>query len=127
MKIKIAVILFILSLYPALGGPERVLITLPPVIDLTQNDIVFDASLIRDPAFFFEVTVYSFSTGKITMSFNDSRTLKSREDRGVMKALVKIKKNNALTRARFIEITGRSREELLKKFADKLNDILGEY
>jgi len=71
------------------------------------------------------VVIYSYSSGKETISMTGESGFKTDTGSGVIKALVEIIDSGKVMRAEFIEVSGHSREELLENLAKSLGAMAG--
>lgn len=66
------------------------------------------------------VVIYSYSSGRETISFSGGDEMKTASSKGKIKALLKYTEGKKIVRAEFVEAEGRTREELISALAEKI-------
>lgn len=97
----------------------EILLKIPPGINLKEKEI--QAELLRaiptkggyDRI---EIVIYYFSQGIEKFSYNDNNTMKESLMKGEIKALLKMKRKNVLSKALFVTASGTSREQIIQNF-----------
>lgn len=76
--------------------------------------------------FTLRITVYGFSQGAEIINFSSGDRFSTTQGKAWIKALVQVKSGETIVRADFIEVSGKSREELLDRFGAAVLEITGK-
>ena len=131
LKIKSASLMFlaffIISCESSAVSFNRIEYKIPPHIIISEEDMKKGLGGIKtDPAspFYIEVTLYSYSSGRETISFSGGDEVKTVNGKGKLKALLKVMDGKKIIRAEFAEGEGGSKEEMLSSLAENFKHKL---
>ena len=120
LKIKFNVSLILLLLLLSCESPavnfNRIEYNIPDHIIINEEDMKSAFGEVKtDPAssLYIVITIYSYSSGRETISFSGGDDVKTESGKGKLKALVKVMDGKKIVRAEFAEGTGNTVQEMI--------------
>lgn len=120
LKIKfnasLILLVFLLSCDSPAVSFNRIEYNIPGHIIINEEDLKSAFGEIKtDPAssLYIVITLYSYSSGRETISFSGGDDVKTESGKGRLKALVKVMDGKKIVRAEFAEGTGNSLQEMI--------------
>lgn len=120
LKLKFNALLILLLLLLSCESPavsfNRIEYNIPDHIIINEEDIKSAFAEIKtDPAssLYIVITLYSYSSGRETISFSGGDNVKTQSGKGRLKALVKVMNGKKIVKAEFAEGTGSSIQDMI--------------
>ena len=113
---SLVLLLFLLSCESTAVSFNRIEYNIPDHIIINEEDMKSAFGEVKtDPAgsLYIVITLYSYSSGRETISFSGGDDVKTESGKGKLKALVKVMDGKKIVRAEFAEGTGNSMQEMI--------------
>jgi hypothetical protein len=115
-NVSLILLLFLLSCESPAVSFNRIEYNIPEHIIISEDDMKSAFGGIKtDPAssLYIVITLYSYSSGRETISFSGGDDVKTESSKGKLKALVKVMDGKKIVRAEFAEGTGNTVQEMI--------------
>lgn len=115
-NLSLILLLFLLSCESPAVSFNRIEYNIPDHIIINEEDMKSAFGEVKtDPAssLYIVITLYSYSSGRETISFSGGDDVKTESGKGKLKALVKVMDGKKIVRAEFAEGTGNTVQEMI--------------
>ena len=115
--------LFNLSCEDAKLTFNKITCKIPKHINLEEDEIYAHLNnfpLDTSSSLYLEITIFSYSTGLESIIISDNGDIKNSAESGKIKGLIKVTDGKKILSADFIEVSGKSKEEMILFLIDKI-------